>query len=564
MGLCKVVTRLFLVSSLTCGTLAYSVDTSSTERNRILYLLQIGREANALDLYDYYHQQTGRHDGELLQKIALQIIEQGFKSKNPEEQVLAIFGAGISANENALHILEDAVSSPIPQIQMLSLAFLSRLHHDDADEALNIAMKSNYLLVRAEAVFHLAEKKHPKAVGQIESLMNKVDPELLPAFPQLFALTGTPDATRMLKKLLNHSSEKVRVSAILSVAKYDRDDLLPQVRTLLTHHSVPQQEACCLAIGLLKDEASLAKVELLTQSRSTNVRLAALQALYRLGRKEVYRDVEQIAKMDDLFAIAILADMEESAPVLVELTKSSSLQVKVNAALALLKLKDPRCLLPLVDVLIQDSRDLGFVEITTAGNGLKAWKIVPSAHQNFGEDPMSHEMSLALKENTLAQIVNLPEEYFYVVAKGIFQQQQNALIPTLVDLLEAMQTPEAIALLKTYQQQAGAPLIRNYCNLALCRMKEEGPYKENLRTWIRSQQNVDMIQFRPFVPWELRDHASRYQLTPHDTSRLLVEAFETLARQQDEEGISILLQAIRFGNSKNKYALAGLLMHATQ
>jgi hypothetical protein len=129
-------------------------------------------------------------------------------------------------------------------------------------------------------------------------------------------------------------------------------------------------------------------------------------------------------------------------------------------------------------------------------------------------------------------------------------------------LLEQQHSPQAIALLKKHQQRAGAPLIRSYCTLSLYRLGEEGPYGEILCNWVEKQVDADLIQLRPLVPWDIDGELTSYQITPHETSRLLVEAFETFALRQDNRGINALLNAVRCGTTKNKYALAGLLMRA--
>ena len=55
-----------------------------------------------------------------------------------------------------------------------------------------------------------------------------------------------------------------------------------------------------------------------------------------------------------------------------------------------------------------------------------------------------------------------------------------------------------------------------------------------------------------------------FTLTPKETSRLLIEAYETLAESHEMEGIDLLIEAIRLGHKKNRYALAGLLLKAIQ
>lgn len=561
MGLLKTVRRLLCLFLILFASVCTADDAA---RSRILFLLQTGNEASALDLYEEYHATIGKHDSQLLEQMALLIIEKGYRSKNPEIQLLALYGAGISHNEKILHILQEGISSSTPQLQLISLNFLSRFQDDEADETLNRAMASDYLLIRLEAAFHLAQKKARKAVGQIDSLMNKVDPELHPLFPQLFALAGTNEAVKILRRLLNHSLESVRIEAIIAVAESGRDDLLPVIRILATHHTPSQQEACAWALGALKDEASIPRLEILACSQASHVKLAAQQALYHLGQKDRRIELESAARSGDLFAIHALSEIEGCEETLFNLTSHPNLHIKVNASLSLLERKDPRCLSSLMEILLHDPRDLAFTEASSAGGAFKAWKVTPSARQNFKDNPLPHELSLHMRELALTKAMNLPEQDFLKAARVIFELQQNELVPTLVSLLESIQTPRAVELLKFYQQKTGAPLIRTYCNLALYKMKEAGPYADNLREWILKQEKTNLIEFRPFVPWEMRDPLSVYQLTPHETSRLLIDAFEAMASSQDEQGINTLLHAIRHGNEKNKYALAGLLMHAVQ
>jgi len=392
--------------------------------------------------------------------------------------------------------------------------------------------------------------------------MSKVDEELVSLFPQLYALVGNAEALKVLRKLMAHSDEKVRVAAVLSAAKYGRDDLLPSIRILASQHAAAQQEACAIALGMLKDATSVPKLEVLAHSGSSFVKLAAWQALYQLGRHQVINNVMAAAKTGDLFAIYMLGDMDESEDFLFELTKSSNINVRINASLALLQHHDPRCLLSICELLILDSRDLAFIKISSQGNGLTAYKAIPSAQQNMKDNPLIEELSLSIREDALSNAVGLSENNFLRLAHTLFENEQNDLMPALVFHLEKLRTPAAIVLLKKHQQKAGAPLVRNYCNLALYRLKEKGPYAEVLQTWIVKQQQTDFIKFRPFVPWEVRDTESDYNLTPEETSRLLIESFEALTQSQDEQSIDVLLDAIQNGNPKNKYALCGLLMRA--
>lgn len=556
MGSLRVILFIFLFNCL-------SAQENSSER-QILYTLQTGDFETALDLYQKKKEAEGKHDLELVQQIGLVILDRGFRSKDDEIQRLTLLGAGVSTSERCLYILERGLSNPNPQIQLMALNFLSRLRNDRADAALHRALGSNNILARLEILHYFAETKHPNVVHQLDALMCKLEPQLHVVFPQLYALAGTTEAIRNLKRLLAHTNEQVRVASILSAARYGRDDLLPQIRKLSSHHEPIQQEASAYALGVLHDETSIPRLNILSQSNSPFVRLAALQALYKLGQKERRLDVEAMAKTGNLHAIYMLGDMPGSEELLAQISRSENGQARINAALALLKRQDPRCLSTIVmDILIQDSRDLSFTKANSPSGALIAWKAIPSSSQNLKETPIAFELSLALREDVLIECLELPPETFIKIAQLLFESQQNPLIPILVELLENNGSKEAIALLKNQQQKAGAPLIRNYCNLALFKLKEEGPYEANLREWITKQSGGELINMRPYVPWEARDPGEIYELNPQETSRLLISAFESFAQTQDDKGIDVLIEALRYGNSKNRYALAGLLVRTT-
>lgn len=530
-----------------------------------LYLVHKGQIDAALNLYLNHYQECQHHDTEFLQQFGLSLVEQGSRSSDPEVQLMALFGAGISMNDQVIPILGRAIHSQNPGLQLLALSFLSRYHNDEADRYVLKALQSNYLMTRLEGLHQIALKKHPKAANYIESLMGKVDASLLPLFPQLFALVDDAESVKNLRKLLSHPDDDVRMEAIVSTAKCGRDDLLPKIRILASHHLPAQQEVAALALGELCDEASLPLLTHLSRNPSAilTVRLGALRSLHTLGHTDALWDIQHYAKNGDLFAIALLGEIQGTEDTLASLLHSSDFTIRINAAIGLLRLQDPRCLPYMNEIFIKDTRDFAFVKMTSRGKGFTYWKPVASARQQFEKSQIELEISLNFRESLLEDALELNEDNFLTLVTQIFDRQQNDLVPVAITLLESLQTPKAIQLLKTYQQRPGAPLVRNYCNLALYRLNEEGPYIDNLNAWLTQQANETLIQLRPLIPWELDDEHTIYQITPHETSRLMVETFETLTKKQDINGINSLLKAIKDGNTKNKFALAGLLIHAT-
>jgi HEAT repeat protein len=472
--------------------------------------------------------------------------------------------AGISAS---IDILEAGITSPQPQTQMAAIQFLGHLQDDRCEELLTKAMSSDYFFTRMEAAYQLAMRKSRTAVGQIESLMYKVPPQMRFFFPQFFALIGTADAIALLRHMMDDRFHMTRIEAILNAARFGRDDLLPMIRSRATHLNVAEQEACAFAIGYLKDSKSIPLLKNLGQSPSANIKLAAKYSMYLLGEETAKEAIASLAKEGNLFAISLLGDIPGMENILFPLTQNDNLQTRFNAIFSLLKQGDPRVAEMLLEFLMRDSRDLGFQPQYSVGNSLVAWKVIPSAQQHQKENPNDLlAFSIHVREYMLKACLELPPPVFLKVAAILFDSRQGDLIPLLIALMENLQTPETIELLEMKAQTAGAPLTRAYCNLALLRLKKSEPYRTSVLNWISLKKNTEMFRFRPMMPWNVKiaEKANAFELTPEEHSRLLIECYQTIAQEHDTRSIDIILEGLKTGHSKNRPILAGLLIQVIQ
>jgi HEAT repeat protein len=516
-------------------------------------------------MYEELKKETGRHDFEVLKQMATVLLEQGIRSPDLETQLLSLFGAAEAGLTSSIDILEEGLKSPNFETQMASIQFLSRLQDDRCDELLTKAMSSDYIQARLEAGFHLSMRKHRKAAGQIESLMIKVPDQFRFYFPQFFALIGTTEAISILRHLIEDPISTVRVEAILSAARLGRDDLLGKIRMHATHPNHDEQEACAYALGLLSDSKSIPQLKKLSQSSTTSVRLAALHSLYLLGVTDAMQEIEALAKQHNLFAITLLGDLAGSEKTLFDLTRHPNKNISYNAAIALTKRRDPRALPLLEEILIHDSRDLGFQPQVSLGHTQIAWKVIPSLEQHAKNLPYDlRAISLQLRESLLLDAVELPEADFLHLAHRLFETRQYPLIPFLTAILENHRTESAIRLLKQKARAHEPPHIRLYASLALCRLGEIHPYQETIKTYLTKAKSSEMIRFRSGIPFEGNALRSHFELTPEENSGLLIEAYKTFSDLHSEEGIDALLLALKEGHPKNRYLLAGLLIRAIQ
>lgn len=526
--------------------------------------MQQNKVEESIDRYREYTQKSGYQDFEMLQQMGLTLLQKGIQSVDPQTFLMTLFGAGLSGSTGALDILEYGIAHPDPQTELLSLHFISKIEDDKATELLNRAMSSDYLSTRMEAAFYLSLRKHPKAVGQIEGLMFRLPPMFKPFFPSLFALIGSNDATAALKRLIEDPDEPVRIESILQVAGLGRDDFLPLLRKRLSCSHIAELEAAIFALGALRDSASIPKLKKLINSPADNVKIATALGLSHLGDRTYLPCIDELAKKKNLFAIVALGSVEGFEETLADLAQSMDLQVRINAGIALLQRRDPRSIPALLEILIEDKRDLIFQPFPSLGRSMNCFKAVPLAELKAKDPSVNYPYSLAIREHLLREAIHLPEESFLFLANALFARGQNDLVPCTIALLENLQTTGAKEVLKRGASKTSAPLIRDYCHLALFRLKEEGPYEAYITRWVTQQRQAELIRLRPILPWKFRLEQSDYTLTPEETSKLLIDAFFAIASRRSERSISCLLDSIQSGNPKNRYVLMGLLMRATE
>lgn len=523
---------------------------------QILYLLHRGEVKQAFANYLDYAKSHQEHDFALLQQGAIALLEQGVESEDPESALMCLFGAGIANSPELLHVLKKGIESKEPRMQLVALSYLGKQQDDEADLLVENALSSPFLITRLEGCLQLAQKNHPAVLAHLQSLKPKVPPVVRALFPQIIVHLDGAASYHSLKQLLTDPEVPVRIEAILAIAEEGRDDFLPQIRTLASEGHHAQLECAAFALGELQDTQSIPRLKKLLENPRREVVLAASLALYQLGEKEILEKIENEARTGDLFAIAGLGAIKKGKELLQTLIQHPDKDIRLNATLSLLQQGEAGAL---EEILFPGKGDPGFIRITSPGRGLKAWKTISSHRQNTKTYPGVVQQTRGLKERVLTAAIELPESTFFSLARRLMKEHQTELIPLLCTLLE---NKRALDLLKEGQQRAGEPLIRNYCTLALYRLREEGPYEEILIDWVKRGAHHNLIQFREED--EIDELAIRHSLTPEETSRFLIETFETLAQAQNQQGVEALVHAIAYGNPKNRYALAGLLIRTTE
>lgn len=549
----KSITLLGTILCLCTGLPSYG--TPQLEKGYPLFLARRGEASKALEWYLDNAESIAEPDA-LLEQIALEILHEGARSSDPESQLLAMFGAMISADATALPILEQGLQSRLIPIQLVAIQAIGEMESDWGDLALTSALGSGSLEVRFLAISQLCKTHHPQAASHLESLIYKLPKRALPAVPPLLACLNENKANHLLHRLLHYPREEVRVAALHAIARAKRDDFAPEVRKITLHSTAATQEAAAYTLGKLQDGQATSLLTQLLLSPHETVRIAAANALLEMGSRDGVETLFQLARSGNVFAIYKLRYVEGSSELLLSLLSDPRDAVRLNAALALLDQHDERALDAASELFSSSKTHWLLTTTRSQGNTLKGFR-----HQFSAPDAQqvaAHQRSLT---KVLRSIQCTSPTRFLHIAQQILDRPVHHLVPATTALLSHQPATEAnIACLKKFANKLGAPLVRYSCILALYGLKEEGPYQSALAEWFKHASNSPLIEFES-TEGSLFDEET-HVLSPAATSMLLLRAFEVLASSHDSSAIQLLVDALAHGHAKNKYALAGLLVRA--
>lgn len=540
--------------------------TSAPQKHHILYLTRSNKLNKVVDLYQEYKKVLGKHDPEILSQMSFILLEQGIKKTKLEPQLVALYGASLADVEILLDLCESGARSEHPSTQVVSIQLASQIQDERADKLLIDALYSPYLGIRMEAAFGLCAKKHRSAIGHAESLMAKLPPVFKGFFTEMFAMSGSAEGDRILKKIMHDKLLNNRTAAFLAAAKYQRDDFISDLRIAASHKNPSEQEASVSALGFLKDSASEELLNELSKNEDEEVRLSALRSLLFLGKTDVIKEIEQLAEDGNLFAIQTLGQFPEKSSVLPALTKSKDKTIMYNAALSLLSQKDKKCLPVIKTMLSAQKLDIGYLPFFSKGRSFYYFKPIYSLsiHAKKQKNPELVAQALALSYRVLEQCLELDEDSFLDIANYVFSQNLKTLVPHTIKLLCNLSTDKAKKFLSENSEKVGSPLIRHFCHLGLYQINGSKYSYDKLVEWIKSHYKTEMIRFNPVLSKTNTEANLRFDLTPEESSALLIESYMRIIDKQTDEGIDLLLDGLKNGHDNNTGLLAGLLLKAIE
>ena len=342
-------------------------------------MMHNGKVEMAIERYRESVKESGKHDFETLEAMASTLLEKGMESDDPESQLLSLFGAGSAGLKSTLSLCRTAMRSRQPTIQMAAIQILAQFDDEEATDLLTLAFSSPYLPIRLEAAYAFANRRHPKAVGYIDALRQKVPTQFGYLFPDLYARIGTAEATAHLKQMMSDSFIYTRLASTLSAAAHGRDDFIKEIRNTLTHLGPAEQEAAATAVGYLRDLHSRDLLKKLAATGNDDVKVAAAKSLLLLGDHDYIVPLQTAAKQGNLYAISALAGEKRGADTLAMLANHPDPAIRINAAISLLACHDRRCISAIKEILTAPFYDVGFIPHYSPGRSMMHWKRVPSA-----------------------------------------------------------------------------------------------------------------------------------------------------------------------------------------
>lgn len=537
----------------------------SNKSTQVAYLLQSGKCEEAIDKISLFKNEDPLFfHSDVIQKLTSSIISSSIESRNDEDVMLGLFALSIAHDEELIALIEPVILSPNPYIQLASVRVLSSFPSDKSGQLLEQALCSDFFFIRLEAAYELAKRRHPNGYQHLEALYWKLEPEFRPLLSQAFAYEGSTSSIEMLKRQLLDESIDVRLAAITACGAIRNDDIVDMLEKQALDPDVRIQEAVAFQLAISGYATSLDVLVKLSSSPNDFVALAAAYGRYTLGDREASCIIEEKAALDNIFAIKLLGLIDSvGTTILTTQSQNSSNIVKINAIASLLEQKDPNGAIAFVDFLGQTNKDLLVETVLSPGKQLYAYTITPSMYASKLMDNYRVEMGIHNLQQLIENSSNLSETQFLDVAEHVLRTNNRALIPITIQLVENINSDNAIHLLKRAREEIGAPFIRSLSNLALFHLTKEQKYRACLLELTEKIDINRVLKMRPPAPWNPQVEKSPFTLTLEEESELIVATFMALAEAHDQAAVQTLLTALKSGNKSNRPLIAALLLRAS-
>ncbi len=224
--------------------------------------------------------------GEIGYKEALKELFEQAKDENAFVKRAAIESIGKLKAESAIPMLRDALyEGEDPKIRAAAVVALGRYKQHKVNEYLINSLSDKDSSVREYIMSELVESEDPAIVPEIIGLLKDYDSNIRIRACEAVGNLGNKSNIADLSPLLEDPSSKVRYYATKAIIKLRDRTITPMFLSAIESKSAFEKISAIICMGRFGDETAVPALEGLTGSKD-NIRLFALAALYKLGRKD--------------------------------------------------------------------------------------------------------------------------------------------------------------------------------------------------------------------------------------------------------------------------------------
>ncbi|SCA58476.1 hypothetical protein AB751O23_AC_00340 [Chlamydiales bacterium SCGC AB-751-O23] len=496
----------------------------------------------------------------LLTQVSQKILKEAILSKDFDDNSLGFYGAFISLDPQVIDEMSKQIPRIDPRLQLMVLNFLDQLQEDSRHQAVEQLLASPYPLLKIEAAFYLASSGDPKAFNHLEALFYKSSPEYHYLFSKAFVALNVPRSEKFTQRLLYHTEDRNRGETIRAIAEYKKTSFYRDITALSREPSPLTQEACAYALGRISQLNATKPLFTLAKNPHHFVKLAALHSLLLLEEESPKKQLLEHAQSGSLYAYHLLPNERESKKFLKQMTYNNDSPKRNNAAIALLHLKDPECIYPLLNLLLIPSDERALLTYSSPGKTLLKWEHQTVRRLDQSSSHFLINQSFYNKQALFKKARLLPNSSFFWLCDQLLKKQKSDWIPHIISILQTDSSEEATELLKKHLVTPGAPLLRSYCHLALFNKEGGQEHLAEIIDWIKENQMHQILQLREMPQWDEKQKYP-FQLSPKEKSQFLIDAYLTISDTHSDIAIDLLVEGLLEGARKNRPILAGLLLN---
>ena len=560
MGLFKTFLALTAIASSTLLVANDHEEELKNLRQRTHYFCKTQKTEKAVEAYLDYLTKTGLHDEEALRSLSLSILEESMSGENQELQLLSLFCLSKLGEKIAQPYLEKLILSPFPECQLSAIASPFLSSDQIYEKHLLRLMGSPYLGIRLQALYQLAQKKHPSTVGLAASLEQKIPEQYHMLLPLIYAEINDSTARHELKKLLNHSFEHVRTETMAQIGNHNIRDFTPQLQRILNRPSTTDQEMALMILTDWSALSSLPVVEQLCDSKNINLRCTALYAIHKEKENFATEKMAETLKSNQPVPLRWGRFYPKLENELVSFLNHPDQTLSLNATLSLLDLKSTKALAKAVSFVLGIYKDNFFWPSQSPGGACTYWKVVHGPQPPMIPAPELHRATLYLAETMLGHIATLDDIAFFNCCDQIIRADISPLFPRMIALLAESSSDIAITTLKKCSQKLGTPSLRILAVLALYTKEPSAEGLHAIIAWIEAQPTSQLFKIRNIPDPNQMEVLKAHKLSLEQTSELVLQAYQTLADSQDPEALTAMVKWLRTANTRHRCILATAIL----